>query len=152
MLQNQDAFSLAALVDRGAGVLGLHTGVGNTFLGNLFLGNDVMGVSSLLLNMGTPDGTLASGVSQSISRGLGSGIGQPLQIGGNKNPALQKLFPRVGRRSLPGARVSPPLWDWLQIFWRARMLLTSPLLRDWHLRASNDLNPPHEDLIATHAI
>lgn len=97
MLQNQDSFSLAALVDQGAGMIGLHTNVGNTFVGNLLLGNDVMGVSSILLGSGSPDGTLASGVSQSASRGIVNGVGQPLRIGGNTGPTVQKLFPKRGR-------------------------------------------------------
>lgn len=54
MLQNQDSFSLAALVDQGAGMIGLHTNVSNTFVGNLLLGNDVMGFRLSCLATGAP--------------------------------------------------------------------------------------------------
>jgi hypothetical protein len=94
MLQNQSAFSLAGLLDSGARSLGDNSDLGGTFLGNLFLGNDVMGVASIFLNY---DLDLATLVSQSASRGLIGGIGEPPRIGGNQAPAVQPLFPRRGR-------------------------------------------------------
>lgn len=63
---------------------------------NVLLGNDVMDISSLLLGQ-DPNDSLASAIAVAGDKGLTGGVGTPTRIGGNTQPALQRLFPARGR-------------------------------------------------------
>jgi hypothetical protein len=94
MFRNQGNFSVVGILDN---ITGLN--LGSSFLGSALGGNSVMGLASMVTgnDAGNPTDSLATAVEFSAEKGLATGIGEPLRIGGNTAPAFQKLFPAIGR-------------------------------------------------------